>query len=155
LQRRHPSGIIPFVHLLSSLAFILNPHNHLGLACNMECRVQAFQKVCAHHMRLIQPCLPFPSTIQLPSTSYPLFDSLPEDIVKGGKLSQLQLEGVLYACTKHQELLPSGQRMQTPHTMQIVSGFASMWEIVFLKTDTSSNIQIRRCYCLLRLELTH
>lgn len=28
-----------------------------------------------------------------------------------GKLSQLQLEGVLYACTKHQELLPSGQRM--------------------------------------------
>ena len=27
-----------------------------------------------------------------------------------GKLSQLQLEGVLYACTKHQELLPSGQR---------------------------------------------
>ncbi|KAK9915021.1 hypothetical protein WJX75_003704 [Coccomyxa subellipsoidea] len=50
------------------------------------------------------------SSIPLPSTSYPLFDSLREDIVNEGKLSQLQLEGVLYACTKHQELLPSGQR---------------------------------------------
>ncbi|EIE19331.1 hypothetical protein COCSUDRAFT_19644, partial [Coccomyxa subellipsoidea C-169] len=49
-------------------------------------------------------------SIPLPSTSYPLFDSLREDIVNEGKLSQLQLEGVLYACTKHQELLPSGQR---------------------------------------------
>jgi hypothetical protein len=29
-------------------------------------------------------------------------------VVDTGKLSQLQLEGVLYACTKHQELLPSG-----------------------------------------------
>ena len=27
-----------------------------------------------------------------------------------GKLSQLQLEGVLYACTKHQQFLPNGQR---------------------------------------------
>ena len=49
------------------------------------------------------------SHIQLPETSYPLFDSLPASIVDTGKLSQLQLEGVLYACAKHQELLPSGQ----------------------------------------------
>ena len=48
------------------------------------------------------------SHIQLPETSYPLFDSLPASIVDTGKLSQLQLEGVLYACAKHQELLPSG-----------------------------------------------
>ena len=26
-----------------------------------------------------------------------------------GKLSQLQLEGVMYACTKHQEFLPNGE----------------------------------------------
>lgn len=50
------------------------------------------------------PC----SHIQLPETTYPLFDSLPASVVDTGKLSQLQLEGVLYACTKHQELLPSG-----------------------------------------------
>ena len=48
------------------------------------------------------------STIQLPSSSYPLFDSLPEHTVSEGRLSQLQLEGVLYACSKHQEILPSG-----------------------------------------------
>lgn len=48
------------------------------------------------------------SSIPLPSTSYPLFDSLRENIITEGKLSQLQLEGVLYACAKHQELLPSG-----------------------------------------------
>ncbi len=52
--------------------------------------------------------LPWCSHIQLPETAYPLFDSLPAFIVDTGKLSQLQLEGVLYACTKHQELLPSG-----------------------------------------------
>ena len=50
------------------------------------------------------------STIQLPRSDYPLFDSLPADIVDNGKLSRLQLEGVLYACTKHLEILPSGQR---------------------------------------------
>ena len=50
------------------------------------------------------------STIQLPRSDYPLFDSLPADIVDRGKLSKLQLEGVLYACTKHLEILPSGQR---------------------------------------------
>ena len=27
-----------------------------------------------------------------------------------GKLSQLQLEGILYACTKHLSWLPSGER---------------------------------------------
>ena len=49
------------------------------------------------------------SAIALPRTTFPLVDSLPEDIVAKGKLSQLQLEGVLYACTKHQQILPSGE----------------------------------------------
>ena len=48
------------------------------------------------------------STIRLPSTSYPLFDSLPDHIVSQGRLSQLQLEGALYACSKHEDILPSG-----------------------------------------------
>ncbi|KAK9855114.1 hypothetical protein WJX84_007868 [Apatococcus fuscideae] len=50
------------------------------------------------------------SAITLPESSYPLWDSLPEETVTKGKLSQLQLEGVLYACTKHQQFLPNGQR---------------------------------------------
>ena len=50
------------------------------------------------------------SAIQLPDTSYPLWDALPAEIVNQGKLSQLQLEGIMYACTKHQEFLPNGER---------------------------------------------
>lgn len=53
------------------------------------------------------------SAIALPTTSYPLWDSIPADVVTSGKLSQLQLEGVLYACTKHQQFLPSGERKLT------------------------------------------
>lgn len=50
------------------------------------------------------------SAISLPDNEYPLWDSLGEEIVASGKLSQLQLEGVRYACDKHLEILPSGQR---------------------------------------------
>eukprot|EP00891_Asterochloris_glomerata_P001845 jgi/Astpho2/1845/e_gw1.00038.339.1_t len=50
------------------------------------------------------------SAIALPKTDYPLWDTLPDALVDSGKLSQLQLEGVLYACTKHQQFLPSGER---------------------------------------------
>jgi hypothetical protein len=53
---------------------------------------------------------PSRSAIALPATDYPLYDALPPEVVSEGKLSQLQLEGVMYACTKHQELLPSGER---------------------------------------------
>ena len=48
--------------------------------------------------------------VKLPPSSYPLWDSLPSDLIDNGKLSQLQLEGVLYACTQHQNILPSGER---------------------------------------------
>ncbi|XP_031566400.1 protein strawberry notch homolog 2-like [Actinia tenebrosa] len=45
-----------------------------------------------------------------PEAKYPLFDSLPTDVVSTGKLSDLQLEGVLYACQRHQIILPNEQR---------------------------------------------
>jgi len=54
-----------------------------------------------------------PSTLadaSLPKCEYPLWDALPAEVVDGGKLSQLQLEGVLYACNKHMERLPDGTR---------------------------------------------
>ncbi|GFR47433.1 hypothetical protein Agub_g9153, partial [Astrephomene gubernaculifera] len=50
------------------------------------------------------------AAVPLPPTSYPLWDSLPSELVRSGKLSRLQLEGVLYACSKHCEILPSGER---------------------------------------------
>lgn len=56
------------------------------------------------------------SAITLPESSYPLWDSLPEETIEKGKLSQLQLEGVLYACTKHQQFLPNGQRKNVRQT---------------------------------------
>ncbi|CAH3034332.1 unnamed protein product [Porites lobata] len=47
---------------------------------------------------------------QLPQAKYQLFKSLPQDLVETGKLSDLQLEGVLYACQRHQMVLANGQR---------------------------------------------
>jgi hypothetical protein len=55
--------------------------------------------------------LPAPcSAISLPTNTYPIWDSVGDEIVNKGKLSQLQLEGVRYACNKHLEVLPSKQR---------------------------------------------
>ena len=50
------------------------------------------------------------SAIALPKNDYPLWDSVGDDIIDSGKLSRLQLEGVRYACSKHLEILPTGQR---------------------------------------------
>lgn len=49
------------------------------------------------------------AAIPLPPSDYPLWDTL-GGVAAGGKLSQLQLEGVLYACQKHLTWLPSGER---------------------------------------------
>eukprot|EP00208_Stichococcus_sp_RCC1054_P000099 CAMPEP_0206143488 /NCGR_PEP_ID=MMETSP1473-20131121/20743_1 /ASSEMBLY_ACC=CAM_ASM_001109 /TAXON_ID=1461547 /ORGANISM="Stichococcus sp, Strain RCC1054" /LENGTH=921 /DNA_ID=CAMNT_0053538919 /DNA_START=201 /DNA_END=2963 /DNA_ORIENTATION=+ len=50
------------------------------------------------------------SACLLPKSEYPLFDAITDSIVESGRLSQLQLEGVLYASTKHLQILPSGER---------------------------------------------
>ena len=39
----------------------------------------------------------FSQSLKLPTASYPLGDSLPEDLISNGTLSSLQLEGILYA----------------------------------------------------------
>ena len=46
----------------------------------------------------------------LPEPIHPLFDSIPERVVDGGGLSQLQLEGIMYACQRHQVMLHDGSR---------------------------------------------
>eukprot|EP00049_Salpingoeca_infusionum_P014447 m.270271 g.270271 ORF g.270271 m.270271 type:complete len:1323 (+) comp15677_c0_seq4:246-4214(+) len=50
------------------------------------------------------------AAVNLPKATYPLDDSLPPAVIHKGKLSTLQLEGVMYACMRHQQLLPSGER---------------------------------------------
>lgn len=50
------------------------------------------------------------SACLLPPADYPLWDAICDDIVDRGLLSQLQLEGVLYATMKHLQWLPNGQR---------------------------------------------
>ena len=50
------------------------------------------------------------SACLLPPADYPLWDSIGDEIVSRGLLSQLQLEGVMYASMKHLQELPSGQR---------------------------------------------
>ena len=51
------------------------------------------------------------STISLPEPTYPLRDALDNcNIIDSGKLSSLQLEGVQYACQRHQLMLAGGTR---------------------------------------------
>lgn len=50
------------------------------------------------------------SVPHLTGNSYPLYDALPPELIESGKLSNLQLEGVLYACQRHQQMLHSGER---------------------------------------------
>eukprot|EP00124_Ichthyophonus_hoferi_P002527 Ihof_evm6s175 gene=Ihof_evmTU6s175 len=46
------------------------------------------------------------AAMMLPTAAYPLFEILPKSIVEEGKLSNLQLESVMYVCQRHQKLLP-------------------------------------------------
>ncbi|ESO98737.1 hypothetical protein LOTGIDRAFT_158685 [Lottia gigantea] len=71
------------------------------------------------HREVVAGCKPHPGDIveagplaalSLPSEYYPICDSLPKEIILEGKLSSLQLEGVIHACQRHQVLLPNGQR---------------------------------------------
>ena len=52
------------------------------------------------HAREIQICIQIllRSAVRLPPTSYPLWDALPSELIDSGKLSSLQLEGILNAC---------------------------------------------------------
>ncbi|KAF0732932.1 hypothetical protein Ae201684_010041 [Aphanomyces euteiches] len=49
------------------------------------------------------------STAPLPPCTYP-HEALPNEVIEQGKLTNLQLEGVLYACMQHQKILPNGER---------------------------------------------
>jgi hypothetical protein len=85
------------------------PHpGDIAEASSLRC--QTLWVLCSHGC--IQPMtrLFFHSAIQLPPSTYPLCDSIPAPIVEDGKLSSLQLEGILCASTKHLEILPSGER---------------------------------------------
>eukprot|EP00731_Ephydatia_muelleri_P029060 Em0020g704a len=48
--------------------------------------------------------------VPLPPAHYNLWQSLPEELLLSGKLSSLQLEGILYACQRHLTILPDGSR---------------------------------------------
>jgi hypothetical protein len=50
------------------------------------------------------------AAVPLPPNDYPLWDAIPAGAIDSGQLSQLQLEGVRYACAKHLERIPSGER---------------------------------------------
>jgi hypothetical protein len=49
------------------------------------------------------------SAISLPPHTYPINNSLAHQIQRG-LLSSLQIEGVIYACERHQRFLPNGRR---------------------------------------------
>ncbi|XP_060078626.1 uncharacterized protein LOC132558114 [Ylistrum balloti] len=71
------------------------------------------------YREIIPGCQPHPgdiveagplASLLPPEPVYPLADSLPREMITTCKLSSLQLEGILYACQRHQTLLPNGQR---------------------------------------------
>ena len=85
--------------------------SHLPACCfNSRTFLEVVAYVWWHSAYCKVPCC---SAIELPSTSYPLYDAITDDIVDGGKLSQLQLESVMYASTKHLNFLPSGESKKT------------------------------------------
>uniref|UniRef100_A0A1I8I7C1 AAA_34 domain-containing protein n=2 Tax=Macrostomum lignano TaxID=282301 RepID=A0A1I8I7C1_9PLAT len=74
---------------------------------------------CFRHIELLPGAKPHPgnvvesdclATVDLPPAVFPLADSLPSEAVTEGRLSSLQLQGVLYACQRHRTLLPGGER---------------------------------------------
>ncbi|XP_069103404.1 protein strawberry notch homolog 1-like isoform X2 [Argopecten irradians] len=71
------------------------------------------------YREIIPGCCPHPgdiveagplASLSPPDPVYPLADSLPVEMITSCKLSSLQLEGILYACQRHQTMLPNGQR---------------------------------------------
>eukprot|EP00794_Sanderia_malayensis_P010733 gene10733-11882_t len=46
----------------------------------------------------------------LPDADYDLLTGIPEETIREGKLSDLQLEGILFSCQRHQQILPNGNR---------------------------------------------
>ena len=46
----------------------------------------------------------------LPDATYNLASSIPQEAIAEGKLSDLQLEGILFACQRHLQILPNGNR---------------------------------------------
>jgi hypothetical protein len=103
--------------------------------------------VCPH---LLYCC----SAIPLPPSSYPLFDAYPDSVVQQGKLSQLQLEGVLYACSRHQQILPSGERAGffiggeggVTRASQIFKFF--FCKLAFVDCSWTPLMQISSCLCM-------
>ncbi|KAK7504954.1 hypothetical protein BaRGS_00003982 [Batillaria attramentaria] len=71
------------------------------------------------HRPVVEGCQPHPGDIveaaplaalDLPKEYYPITDSLPKEAISEGKLSSLQLEGIIHACQRHQMILANGQR---------------------------------------------
>lgn len=62
---------------------------------------------CPHPGEIVEPASL--AAVLLPPLNYPILDSLKHQVEKG-MISQLQLEGVAYACQKHQQVMPNGSR---------------------------------------------
>lgn len=80
---------------------------HLQIFSSYTCRsLNHIVKAHPHPGDIAEPASL--AAISLPPSTYPL--AFPPDIISSGKLSALQLEGIVQACTKHLTWLPSGER---------------------------------------------
>ncbi|XP_048247301.1 protein FORGETTER 1-like isoform X2 [Haliotis rufescens] len=71
------------------------------------------------HRKIVAASLPHPgdiveagplAAIRLPKEYYPITDSYPKEVIEGGRLSSLQLEGIIHACQRHTVILANKQR---------------------------------------------
>ena len=80
---------------------------------------EVFSSYKCHSLPPSYKCLLHPGNIvvagslsaqNLPEASYNLLDSIPKGTIDECKLSDLQMEGILFACQRHQLILPDGNR---------------------------------------------
>ncbi|XP_029633048.1 protein strawberry notch homolog 1 isoform X1 [Octopus sinensis] len=96
-------------------------NEELGKLANDGVEESVSQEVFAkfEHREILPGCCSHPgdiveagslASLLLPDAWYPLTSVFPPEKLKCGQLSSLQLEGILYACQKHQTVLPNGHR---------------------------------------------
>ena len=80
---------------------------------------EVFSSYCCRSLPITYNCITHPGSIveagslaaqSLPKVHFDLMRSLPENILLSGQLSDLQIEGILFACQRHQLILPDGFR---------------------------------------------
>ncbi|GBG27653.1 Protein strawberry notch-like 1 [Hondaea fermentalgiana] len=90
------------------------------------------------------------AAVTLPPLTYPVLDALGEQVERGD-LSQLQLEGVAYACQKHQHIMPD--RTRSGFFIGDATGTGKGRQIAGIVVDNMSRGRRRHLWCSTSVDL--